>query len=84
MKVINSQWATLSPDSPLLEALTRLSPEAQRAINLRFWENHTIEEIASKLRMSWEQTDQLIEKTLLELRELLEKLGAPAVIQEAS
>jgi DNA-directed RNA polymerase specialized sigma24 family protein len=81
---IDSQWESLSVESPLFDAITRLSPQGQRAINLRFWENYTIEEISEKLRMSWDQTDQLIEKSLLELRARLSEVDAPFSFREAS
>lgn len=82
-ELFHAQWSSLDLESPLFQALTRLSPEAQRAINLRFWENYTIEEISSVLRMSWDQVDQLIEKSLLDLRARLSPLGVPLEILEA-
>lgn len=74
---VDAQWKSLDTRTELFAALTRLSPERQRAINLRFWENYTIEEISETLRMSWDQTDQLIEQALLELRGRLTKSDAP-------
>ena len=81
---INAQWSTLNSRSRLFEALTSLSPSGQRAISLRFWEYYTIEEISKTLRISWDQTDKLIEKSLLELKSRLTDVGQSSVFQEAS
>jgi DNA-directed RNA polymerase specialized sigma24 family protein len=82
--LVDSQWESLDSQTPLFSALTKLSPQGQRAINLRFWENYTIEEISETLRMTWDQTDKLIEKSLLELRERLTQTDAPSKLLEAS
>lgn len=80
----DAQWASLEVGSPLLNALTSLSPPAQKAINLRFWENYTIEEIANVLRISWDNADQLIESSLIELRERLSGIGCFSETKKAS
>lgn len=82
--LIDSRWQAVDAETPLFRALIELSPQAQRAINLRFWEKYTIEEIATQLSMTWEQVDQLIEETLLELRERLSYAGALSFYLEAS
>lgn len=80
-ELIESQWELLCTESPLLRALVKLSPQGQRAINLRFWENYTIEEISVCLGLGWDETDKLIEQSLIELRELL--TGMATNFQEA-
>lgn len=82
-RLIHSQWQTVDLESSLFSALCELSPLAQRAINLRFWENFSIEEIATNLRLTWDQTDQLIEMSLEELRTRLTISGESLVLQEA-
>lgn len=84
IRLVNSQWKSVNVGSALFQALIGLSPQAQRAINLRFWENYTIEEISQHLRISWDQADQLIEKSLLELRDRLTQMGAPSNFLQAS
>jgi len=78
------QWSSLDVGSSLLQALTELSPQGQRAINLRFWENYTIEEISEDLRMSWDDADELIEQCLKQLRARLLEAGVPSQMIQAS
>lgn len=82
--LVHFQWASLDVDSSLLQALTELSPQGQRAINLRFWENYTIEEISEELRMSWDEADELIEQSLKQLRSRLLKAGVSSQMIQAS
>lgn len=83
-QVFNAQWEGLSVGSQLLDALSALSPQGQRAINLRFWENYTIEEISESLRITWDQADELIEQSLKELRMRLTKSNVASPIFQAS
>lgn len=84
LRLVHSQWENLDIGSSLLQALSELPPRGQRAINLRFWENYTIEEISSELRISWDEADQLIERSLKNLRERLSKAGVSFQIVQAS
>jgi DNA-directed RNA polymerase specialized sigma24 family protein len=81
--LIHRQWSSLDIGSSLLQALTELSPQGQRAINLRFWENYTIEEISEDLRMSWDDADELIEQSLKQLRMLLLEAGVSSPMIQA-
>ena len=83
MPLVDARWMSLSSGTRLFDAVTGLSPEGQVAIHLRFCENYSIEEISVCLGISWDQADQLIEKTLLELRECLSKLGTSLSLMEA-
>lgn len=53
----------------LYKMLPALSPKARIAIYLRFWECMTIQEISKRVGLSWDCTDKLIEKSLLQLRQ---------------
>lgn len=70
-ELVDSLWESLEPGSALLQALQGLSPQSQRAIYLRFWENSTIEEISDELRLTWDEADFLIEESIFNLREHL-------------
>lgn len=61
----------------LHQLLWELNPKQRRVIQLRFWENYTIAEIARELRTSWDETDKLIERILWELRSKLDNFGKP-------
>lgn len=82
--LINSIWEPINMDSQLLQALLGLSPQAQRAINLRFWERYTIEEVSEVLRITWDEADNLIERSLKELRAQLTKAGVSSRMFNAS
>lgn len=41
----------------------------RQILYLRYWENHSIEEIASMLDMSWDEVDRSIEEAQEELKE---------------
>jgi DNA-directed RNA polymerase specialized sigma24 family protein len=66
-----SPWAALVANSELREALMKLDEQTQRVIYLRYWEMHTIEEIACELRMKWDTADKIISSSLLTMRECL-------------
>ncbi len=59
-------------DSKLLECLHiqlwNLKPRQRFAIQLRFWNQQTIQQISEKLHLTWNETDRLIETTLRELK----------------
>lgn len=84
IQLIDSQWASMEVGSTLLNALLTLPPQGQRAINLRFWENYTIEEISEHLRISWDEADQLIEQSLKQLRSYLTNTGLDSSVNQAS
>lgn len=67
-ELIHSQWSSLGARSLVLQALSELSPEAQRALYLRFWENYLIEEISDDLKITWDAADRLIEMSLKQLK----------------
>ena len=52
----------------LHSCLEELEATQQIAIQLRFWEELTIEQIADELGLSWDQVNRLIEFTLVQLR----------------
>ena len=64
--------------------LPKLSQQAQIAIQLRFWENMAIQEIACLLEMSWEQADRLIEESVQHLRDGFEMVSRARSVQVAS
>lgn len=84
VRLIDSQWASIEVGSKLLDALLILSPQAQRAIHLRFWENFTIEEISEHLRIPWDEANRLIEQSLKQLRSSLTNSGLNSSVNQAS
>ncbi|MBX3022780.1 MAG: hypothetical protein KF799_13990 [Bdellovibrionales bacterium] len=68
IKLVHSQWSSLDVRGSVLIALSELSPEAQRALYLRFWENDLIEEIAEDLQITWDEADRLIEMALKQMK----------------
>ena len=64
--------------------LPMLSQQERIAIQLRFWENMTIQEIAGLLELSWEQADRLIEDSVQQLRNGFEKFNRAQNVQVAS
>lgn len=53
--------------------LVRLSWRQQIAIQLRFWENYSIFQVAFHLEISWKEADDLIESALSALKDGLMK-----------
>ena len=53
----------------LHELLPKLGDVNVLALYFRYWESMTIQEIAKILGRSWNDTDRLIEESILELRE---------------
>ena len=45
-------------------AMTELSQRQQRIVRMRFWEDHSVAEIASSLKISWEATFRDLEAAL--------------------
>ncbi len=60
-----------SAEMALRECLERLAPKKRLLIHLRFWEQKTIEEIATTLRASWGDVDKLINEAFRELKAML-------------
>ena len=52
----------------LNEALEFLSSKQRTIVRMRFWENMSIQEIASRIGVPWDTTDRMIEETLNHLR----------------
>lgn len=67
----------------LKQVLPLLSDEARLAIHFRYWERMSIEEVAKMLGKTWGATDQLIEKAVRELRELILKQSVLPLIEAA-
>ena len=65
--------------------LSELEPAQKLALELRFWEQLKIEQIAIIMRTTWDQTDQLLERTFRQLREMLtERLLTQAAAPQAA
>lgn len=54
-----------------------LSPIELKAIFMRFWGPCTIAQVASELRLSWDDTDRLIDRTLARLKVRCIRDGVP-------
>lgn len=63
----------------LHQSLLRLKPRQQIAIQMRFWEQFSISEIASVLGITWEDADKLIETTLCELKQKIQNLNGNSI-----
>jgi len=64
--------------------LPTLSLDERVAIQMRFWDDMTVEEIASALDLSWQTTDRLIEDSIQKLRQGFEKAYRDQTISVAS
>lgn len=64
--------------------LPTLSLDERVAIQMRFWEDMTIEEIASALDLPWQATDRLIEISIQKLRQGFEKAYRDRALSVAS
>ena len=53
----------------LRDLMPTLSADGAKAIYLRFWEHLLISEIAQILKLSWSETDRLIEDSIKQLRQ---------------
>lgn len=65
-------YGTTAVNEALHACMAKLKPVQRLAIQLRFWEELEIEQMAVVLNMSWSAVDQLLESTFVELRKLLE------------
>ena len=55
----------------LLElSIKELTPKERQAIFLRFWEPFTIAEVAQRMSLTWDQTDDLIDIAVGKIREI--------------
>lgn len=50
------------------QALGELTPRERRAIQLRFWETVTIATVASRMGLSWDEADRLIDYAVAKMR----------------
>jgi DNA-directed RNA polymerase specialized sigma24 family protein len=67
------------------ECMDRLTPTQKLALQMRFYEELEIAQIAYVLKMSWDKTDRLLESTFRELRLQIEKkLTAPVIAATAA
>jgi DNA-directed RNA polymerase specialized sigma24 family protein len=65
--------------------MSDLEPAQKLALELRFWEQMKIEQIALIMKTTWDEVDQLLERTFLELRQMLtERLMAEAAALDAA
>jgi DNA-directed RNA polymerase specialized sigma24 family protein len=56
-------------DKKIAVAMVRKLPQKERrAIILRFWDELRVDEIATRMRMSWQETNLLIESGLTKLK----------------
>ena len=55
----------------LLGALGRIPKGQRRAIFLRFWVHYEIKRIAGNMKITWSETNQLIESGKVELKKIL-------------
>lgn len=56
---------------PLHACLDRLEPKQKLVIHLRFWEEMEISKIAIITESNWDHVNHLLEKTILQLGEML-------------
>ena len=64
--------------------LPMLALDERVAIQMRFWDDMTVEEIASALDLSWQATDRLIEESIQKLRQGFEKAYRDQALSVAS
>jgi len=64
--------------------LPTLSLDERVAIQMRFWDDMTVEEIASALDLSWQAADRLIEDSIQKLRQGFEKAYRDQALSVAS
>ena len=68
----------------LYRALAELSSFQIEIIQMRFWEELTIDQIASVVCLTWDEVDGLINETLAKLRSKIEQqLSLPPMPQAA-
>lgn len=68
----------------LCEALAYLSDKQKAVIEMRFWQDMSIQEIANRIGLSWQSTDALIESAINHLRvRLLQHAALPVTGRSA-
>lgn len=68
----------------LHESLLKLPAAKQQAVQMRFFDDLTIDQIAQQMGITWDETDKLIKHALRDLRAMLEeKLNYTSTIQAA-
>ncbi|MGE3759885.1 MAG: sigma-70 family RNA polymerase sigma factor, partial [Pseudobdellovibrionaceae bacterium] len=68
----------------LCEALAYLSDKQKAVIEMRFWQDMSIQDIANRIGLSWQSTDALIESAINHLRvRLLQHVGLPVTGKSA-
>ncbi len=60
----------------LHQLLSRMKWRHRCAIHLRFWEDHSISQIANLMSLSWQDTDNLIKEAIRELRTEIKKINS--------
>ncbi|MBX2996815.1 MAG: sigma-70 family RNA polymerase sigma factor [Bdellovibrionaceae bacterium] len=66
------------------EALAYLSEMQKIVIEMRFWQDMSIQEIANRIRLNWQSTDDLIQSAINHLRvRLLQYAGLPVTGKSA-
>ena len=58
----------------LRSAIQKLKGKEHKAIIYRYWQCLTIDEIAHELKISWEETDQLLKQTQKKLKQIILKI----------
>lgn len=58
------------------KAMKDLNELERRAFFFRFWEPHTIAQVADKLRLEWEEADRLIDRTILKIQAVIKEHNA--------
>lgn len=68
----------------LCEALTYLSEKQKIVIEMRFWQDMSIQEIANRIGLNWQSTDDLIQSAINHLRvRLLQHADLPVTGKSA-
>lgn len=73
-----------SPDTALLEALSRLGPSQRAVVVLRYWDDRTVDEVADLLHLSSGTVKSQAARGLANLRDLLGGESAPTATSTSS
>ena len=68
----------------LCEALAFLSEKQKAVIDMRFWQDMSIQEIANHIGLSWKSTDELIESAINHLRVRLKQQASLSTRPEST
>ena len=68
---VNAMWMGKVKSTQLLSALCSLSPDAQLALHMKFWERKGSREIAKSLKVSECTAGQILVDALEQLRNIL-------------